>query len=811
MAGFTETEFTSFTGHFTQTIAGATYSSGDYGSLQAALDALEATGGTLTLTQDYTVTARLHMEDASRFEIDAAGHTVTMGSTAGGATDAFELTRCKNFILRDFTIDGNKANRTSGVGMCFKLTECCSTFAGGGGATLIRCIALNAPEDGHRLVADISNPTNINRIPRNILYYQCEGRGCARLGAGLINGINIQVLGGEFSENGKDFGKAMPASGIDMEPNPLGTVVPGCSQFLYKGVTLAGNNRTGLVLSGTAEPANITITGCRFDGTSTDEEALPSGNTSHGSGMTIKCHDVDVIGNTFSNFGTHYDPVSAVVYMTSSTCTGVTFRDNLFLNCLQSDPVVFVFGTVGGGNAVINNRFSGNTGTNVQNNGGANCTASGNITSAIAPFPLPPVDVTFDEDGGGGFPGGGTVAFDAVTLNASENDLDWTHTPVGITKGVLVLIVSRGALGADEIDTVTYGSASLSRVPYTPNFATDVANEVGSATAFFKGSGLTAGPQTVTITKIGGASGLIRAASYTYTADGDTGIAAFGVQSGDEANPSITLTPAAGLSVSIAACMFGGATAAQTAVGSAYTEDAELETGAQRVMVFMHSTANSSVGDVVADWTTSVTDDCAAVAVAISNVSSVTPLSLYPATAGFDRTREFNTPSIAITLPPSLSKLIDGFERLREFGDAIIDIPNPIVVTLPQVASDQLRFPSTIHGGLAALLTRLRDNDVDIQEAYFSAVGTAGDDIIDNIQDVEIDESLQHAGGFLAVLMRLKNNDIVLNAAIGQSTEIIVIPDSVIDFPFQYTDGLYFILSSLQTNDNLLAAEVANI
>lgn len=666
---FTETEFTTFQGHFTQTIAAPTYLASNFGSLQAALNAMAATGGTLTLTADatYNITAQLNIVDAERFKINGNNATIVAAASLSGAADVLEITRCRNFRIDDLNINGNKEVRSSGVGMGLKLTECCSTFVGGGGASMIRVKAINCPEDGLRMVANISNPIDVNRIPRNILWYKCEGHHCGRVGSSLINGYNIQIIGGAYNENGKDFGKALPAAGIDMEPNPNGTVVPGCEQFLYKGITFKGNNRTGMSLSSRMAPESITVEGCLFDGASTDVEAIPSGNLGHGGGLTVKSTGVLVRKNIFQNFSTHYNPLSAAcIFLQAAECINNTVIDNLFIDNSCTLPVVAMTNLIGTGNQVINNRHANNAGAFAAPAGGISgkCVVSGNDpNNSTPPFPLPPIDVTFAEDGAPTFPGG-DVEFDADSTNGAEFIIttNWTHTPVGVPKGVIVEIAQRGS-AADQVTGVTYGGVALARYA----FAADTTIEVGAAYGYFLGDGVLTGPRTVEVTVIPGAAGGLRAHCKTVTADGDTGIAAFGIVQENVQNPAIPLATAAGLECFVSATLFFGGTAAQVAVGADYTQVAEYEHAAARTLSFMRRTNDSTGGTVSANWITTISDDVAGIAVAISSVEDVPTNVVFANPTGFERTRGFSLPTVNVTTPPVVTVNPEGFERTREF------------------------------------------------------------------------------------------------------------------------------------------------
>lgn len=116
------------------------------------------------------------------------------------------------------------------------------------------------------------------------------------------------------------------------------------------------------------------------------------------------------------------------------------------------------------------------------------------------------------------------VAFDAGSnshagTGSSTGDFSWTHTPVGTPKGALVIIVTN-AEGIDEIAGVTYGGAAMTEVPLSP-FLHTAGAEDATLTAYFLGSGVPTGAQTVAVTTSGTTRAKV-AEAITFTASADT-------------------------------------------------------------------------------------------------------------------------------------------------------------------------------------------------------------------------------------------------------------------------------------------------
>lgn len=110
------------------------------------------------------------------------------------------------------------------------------------------------------------------------------------------------------------------------------------------------------------------------------------------------------------------------------------------------------------------------------------------------------------------------VAFDVYTqLGNGTTDISATHTPSGTPRGVVVFVV-QGAGGTDEVSGVTYGGTAMTEVAGSPN--AKAAAEAGVVYAYFLGSSVPTGAQTVTVT-VSGASAKV-AGCYTVTAAADT-------------------------------------------------------------------------------------------------------------------------------------------------------------------------------------------------------------------------------------------------------------------------------------------------
>ena len=106
------------------------------------------------------------------------------------------------------------------------------------------------------------------------------------------------------------------------------------------------------------------------------------------------------------------------------------------------------------------------------------------------------------------------------TGSANQAAFSWTHTQTGTPRGVIVF-VSTYASVADLITSVTYGGLALTRL--AGGAALDNAGELGRLDAFFLGSGLGTGNQTITVNRTNNAT-VMYAAAATVTAGADTAV-----------------------------------------------------------------------------------------------------------------------------------------------------------------------------------------------------------------------------------------------------------------------------------------------
>lgn len=215
------------------------------------------------------------------------------------------------------------------------------------------------------------------------------------------------------------------------------------------------------------------------------------------------------------------------------------------------------------------------------------------------------------------------AAHDAVSSPSSQQfttNTSWTHSPVGVPRGIVGIIVGSGQ-AVDEIASQTYGGVALTPIQFQEN--SEIEN--GTAHAFFLGSSIPIGPQTVAITLEGGAAGEYAAWTYSLTATGDTEVVESGVSNAN-ANPEITLPTLAGFTgMAYGGCFTRLGTVGNLDPGAGYTEAGDVDFGANAggSIYGAKSGANVLVNWVADSWH-------AAVGLAVQEVTVVETTSISP-------------------------------------------------------------------------------------------------------------------------------------------------------------------------------------
>lgn len=125
------------------------------------------------------------------------------------------------------------------------------------------------------------------------------------------------------------------------------------------------------------------------------------------------------------------------------------------------------------------------------------------------------------------------VAFDAsseshtgTTGSVSQSSFNWTHTPVGTPQGVLVFTFSTLSSN-DNATAVSYGASSMTAVSGGRAVSTG-GTYIGDVKAWFLGSSVPTGAQTVTVTRTNNTDNMY-AIAITVTAAANTEVHTAGI------------------------------------------------------------------------------------------------------------------------------------------------------------------------------------------------------------------------------------------------------------------------------------------
>jgi hypothetical protein len=224
-----------------------------------------------------------------------------------------------------------------------------------------------------------------------------------------------------------------------------------------------------------------------------------------------------------------------------------------------------------------------------------------------------------------------TVAFDAGSesdtgSSGSTGNYSWSHVPVSAPKGVVVFVFYDVAT-LDRVTAVSYGGVALTAV--AGGNAVDTAGEAGNCQAWFLGSGIPTGTQTVSVTQTGTALHYGVAVSVTAAADTNvTGVLldqenmTLSEKSVDDGSPGTN-------SLRLAGVYSGLSTPPSAGANSTDVASIILGAGARSQAVVRETVAGQGARSV--GFSSGTSDDVAAVYLAVrENVSGLTITSVTP-------------------------------------------------------------------------------------------------------------------------------------------------------------------------------------
>lgn len=211
-----------------------------------------------------------------------------------------------------------------------------------------------------------------------------------------------------------------------------------------------------------------------------------------------------------------------------------------------------------------------------------------------------------------------TVAYDAHSNNQATFS-NWTHTPSGTPKGVVVFVSAESAATG-----VTYGGEAMTELPSSPVSGSSGELNGQDVTGWVLKSGVPTGAQTVAVS--GPGQGTFLGHAYTVTADDDIEVADdASIISTSVSNASVTLSLGGETCFCCEAWYSGENSTASVSPLSNWTSRQEIDAGSVVLGSYSYDTIGSS--DVTAGLTQS-NDDLLLLAVAVYEVSSETNIAV---------------------------------------------------------------------------------------------------------------------------------------------------------------------------------------
>lgn len=297
----------------------------NYGSIQDAIDALPETGGCVKLSnKTYEIDSAIVISN-SYVNLEGAGKSSIIKVANGANCNAIEITAADIYYcnLRDFTIDGNKANNTGGVGVYISTAE-------------------TTADEPYFIIENLwihdmdSHGIEVTNDPQEIWFSQIRIRDCGGNGFEL-DGFDHKLNQCVVSEcDGEGFNFPSTASNIKLVNckaynNDNGFKIVGNGHFYFTQCQAQeAQNRGFDFQTGTGSEKVIILNGCVSDGN------YLSGTGGNGEGVYINNrNNVQIIGGEFGKTGGAGNQTYGIrIEGTSTDClvNGAEFRTNVTSN-----------------------------------------------------------------------------------------------------------------------------------------------------------------------------------------------------------------------------------------------------------------------------------------------------------------------------------------------------------------------------------------------------------------------------------------------------------------------------------------------
>lgn len=244
---------------------------GDYDDTEALQSFLNALGNGIdgVIDQAYRHSTLLGMSGQSNFRLGGHGSlTMIDGASVNDAGGGIRFIGCSDFVLQDFSVYGNRANRTpANAGAHLINFRSCKRF------TVERVKAYDSCTDGFYMGS--ATPADKVTHSSQFAFIDCVADNCYRQGMSIIQGNHGRITGGSFTNtNG-----GAPQAGIDLESNDA-DAENSIEDITLSEVYFEGNVGAGLLVSSRCNPRDIKIVRCTFKDSGT--KAIDWGCTANG-------------------------------------------------------------------------------------------------------------------------------------------------------------------------------------------------------------------------------------------------------------------------------------------------------------------------------------------------------------------------------------------------------------------------------------------------------------------------------------------------------------------------------------------------
>ena len=281
-------------------------STNDTTALTRAISVFASNGGTLVFEPGsaYRHDAEFNISNVDDLVFDGQGATIAAlnGTSTSAGHGCLIFNSCNNITVKNFALDGNRANRTLSINDNYLLR-----FIACDDCVVLDVDAINSCLDGFNLAGDTASSLS-NRCHR-CKFVRCSADNSYRLGFSILAGYDIGIDSCRFTNsNGTS-----PQGGIDIEPN-AGVLAPSAENIIITNSSFSGHAGAAVTLYDGADVVGVRISKCNF-------------SDSHG-GIAVYSNDTIITDCVFDDFTAG----NSVIHVRSNA-NRASIANNIIKNC----------------------------------------------------------------------------------------------------------------------------------------------------------------------------------------------------------------------------------------------------------------------------------------------------------------------------------------------------------------------------------------------------------------------------------------------------------------------------------------------